>query len=442
MDDGSIRALLQGRAELVDANLAPPTAAQFVARRVRRRRSAAGVVAAVAVVVMVVALTVALRSGRPHAAPATGPIKPVGHVDAEQLARYRWQALPAAPIVARDDAASVWTGTQLLVWGGASSQGDTSRLWADGAAYTPATRSWQMLPPAPISARSSPVSVWTGTQLIVWGGEDAKSAQLSDGASYDPATRHWTRMATAPVTHWEYNGGVALVWTGRAAVLFTVPGTDGIPWPSDILVHAYDPRSNSWTALPSAPFTTDNSCTCVSALATDKALYVWTSQLPGYQLRPSAHRWRPSPVRPLRGNCIDGAVWTGASIVLPADWESIACGGDSAVPQNKIKISGTVVDAAGRRRTLARTPTAVVFPDAQIWTGRALLTLPIGTPQAWDPRTNTWHALAPTPRSIGINGGFPAVVWTGTTLIVWGQPAGIHGDTSGVPSGVELGPPR
>jgi hypothetical protein len=48
----------------------------------------------------------------------------------------RWSALPAAPLRGRTDAGGVWTGNQMIVWGGMS-VGDLTTVLTDGAAYTP-----------------------------------------------------------------------------------------------------------------------------------------------------------------------------------------------------------------------------------------------------------------------------------------------------------------
>lgn len=61
---------------------------------------------------------------------------------------------------------SVWTGTQMVVWGG----GDNDP-YSDGARYNPAGNSWTaMSTVARPTARAGHVAVWTGTEMILWGG--------------------------------------------------------------------------------------------------------------------------------------------------------------------------------------------------------------------------------------------------------------------------------
>ena len=46
-------------------------------------------------------------------------------------------------------------------------------------------------------------AVWTGSRLVVWGGASAAGGEdpppLADGAAYDPAENRWTKMAAAPL---------------------------------------------------------------------------------------------------------------------------------------------------------------------------------------------------------------------------------------------------
>jgi hypothetical protein len=80
----------------------------------------------------------------------------------------------------------VWTGRELLVWGGVAN-GIGGRFLADGAALDPATGAWTPLPSAPIRGRDRHVAVWTGQELLVWGGCCAGTQLLADGAAFRPS---------------------------------------------------------------------------------------------------------------------------------------------------------------------------------------------------------------------------------------------------------------
>jgi hypothetical protein len=54
-----------------------------------------------------------------------------------------------------------------------------------GVAYSPETNRWQLLPQAPLARTTEHSAVWTGQELIVWGGESCTdSCHRADGAAY------------------------------------------------------------------------------------------------------------------------------------------------------------------------------------------------------------------------------------------------------------------
>ncbi|PYJ31882.1 MAG: galactose oxidase, partial [Verrucomicrobia bacterium] len=62
---------------------------------------------------------------------------------------------------------AVWTGTEMIVWGGT----DNSSFLNTGGRYNPGTNSWTATSTtsAP-AARDFHTAVWTGSEMIVWGG--------------------------------------------------------------------------------------------------------------------------------------------------------------------------------------------------------------------------------------------------------------------------------
>jgi hypothetical protein len=78
-----------------------------------------------------------------------------------------WRRLAAAPLSPRVGHSAVWTGSELLIWGGGP---PGSRPEADGAAYDPAADRWRRLPPAPLAGRLRHAAVWTGSEMLLWGG--------------------------------------------------------------------------------------------------------------------------------------------------------------------------------------------------------------------------------------------------------------------------------
>ena len=88
-----------------------------------------------------------------------------------------------------------------------------------GWRYSPVTDTWK-----PMSSRGAPpasghlIGVWSGTEMIVWGGRREGSGLLSSGGLYNPATDTWnlTSMSRAP----SGRGQGAAVWTGEGMLMF------------------------------------------------------------------------------------------------------------------------------------------------------------------------------------------------------------------------------
>ena len=64
-----------------------------------------------------------------------------------------------------------------------------------GGRYNPSTDSWTATSTtnAP-AARGGHTAVWTGSEMIVWGGDDG--SDLNTGGRYNPSTDSWTATST------------------------------------------------------------------------------------------------------------------------------------------------------------------------------------------------------------------------------------------------------
>jgi Sporulation and spore germination len=102
-----------------------------------------------------------------------------------------WRRL--APTSGRLGAAVVWTGSRFLVWGGRTGPGATLAL-RHGQSYEPIGNRWSPLPRSPLPGRVDPTAVWTGRELIVWGGSTTfcrlnnpcHTRYHADGAAFRP----------------------------------------------------------------------------------------------------------------------------------------------------------------------------------------------------------------------------------------------------------------
>ncbi len=103
-----------------------------------------------------------------------------------------WRRLPGMGYYNRWEFAAVWTGRQVLVWGGLTGTLQNPEIPPHGVAYDPAVNLyyWSAMPRAPLRGRGGPAAVWTGRQMIVWGGAipgPQQNTLATDGAAYQPS---------------------------------------------------------------------------------------------------------------------------------------------------------------------------------------------------------------------------------------------------------------
>ena len=139
----------------------------------------------------------------------------------------------------RRDPAVVWTGGEMIVWGGYFSDGRKNRYFNTGGQYNPITNSWLATTAtgAPDS-RTGHTAVWNGSEMIVWGGlsDDGSSTQFfSTGGRYCAQAAPAITLDTKRRKVAEINT-VRLNWSGanstdidlyRDSVLIVTTANDG-----------------------------------------------------------------------------------------------------------------------------------------------------------------------------------------------------------------------
>jgi N-acetylneuraminic acid mutarotase len=158
-----------------------------------------------------------------------------------------WVATSSGPNlpVGRAGNSAVWTGSEMIVWGGYYyDSGD--RYPNNAGRYSPSTDSWLATSSGANvpSGRNGHTAVWTGTEMIVWGGSGSDGANINTGGRYNPSTDSWLATSTgasvpsarrAHAALW--TGTEMLVWGGQTFSLSRA-NTGG----------RYTPSSNSWTS--------------------------------------------------------------------------------------------------------------------------------------------------------------------------------------------------
>lgn len=158
------------------------------------------------------------------------------------------QGTPNELLAGNDVFAGVWTGSEVVMWGGcdtgAPQCADTASgvdATGGGLAYDPETDEWRVLATSPLARRDRPSAVWTGDEMLVWGGRPAEGAGGAYGAAYDPEDDSWRIIADAPIPPRTLH---STVWTGSEMMVWGGPDAAGA---------AYNPESDSWRLLPEAP---------------------------------------------------------------------------------------------------------------------------------------------------------------------------------------------
>ena len=206
-------------------------------------------------------------------------------------------------VVAPCHRAIVATDDELIFWGGDQESCDYESPTGDpGMAYNPDTGMWRQLPASPLSPVVAPTGVWTGSEVIICCGLTSQQT-----ASYDPVGDVWRILAQSPLS-----GPFAeSVWTGREMIVvteqaiaayspaediwrslpgppeavgrlndFVWTGTEVVVWPvwptgevqrRVMRGQALDPAAGSWRTLPEPPAWP----AAPDMVLTDDSLVIW-----------------------------------------------------------------------------------------------------------------------------------------------------------------------
>lgn len=228
-----------------------------------------------------------------------------------------WSELPPSPLTPRSSPAAVWTGEEMIIWGGWADTGDGTPL-GDGAAFSPGTGRWRMVPPAPLGSRVPAAAVWTGRELVIWG-DASRFQEARDGAAYDPEADRWRSLPPAPVALNE----VSASWTGAEMIVFGAL-LDGSNWSKRQHAEgiAYDPRTDKWRRIAPYPLSPQASWTTWM----EDELLVWDYELNAGAFDPAHDSWRDLADLPLDfSECYPRSVRVGRAVFA---WH---CGGPAAL---------------------------------------------------------------------------------------------------------------
>ncbi len=297
--------------------------------------------------------------------------------------------LDPGPLSPRFGASVLWTGEEMIVWGGGGNTHGRPEL-VDGAAFDPLEDRWRMLPPSPLSPGQPTRAVWARDRMIVVGSRAT--------AEYVPAVDQWRVIAAGiepPPSE------RLLRWAGDRLALWNDQG-----------LHRLDRAAGAWVPMDGPGF--GNADPWATALL---EIDDWLA------------------VAALRnGNC------TGRQIALQSDagWEGLPpvsldtpSHADCSYPHQMAWVGERLLaweaqdhptmalDMDSREWSQIATITLQSHesPDGPVPMGDRLLVPRYGSGAVYDANTGFWEPVA-----LPGDGTAPTMVWTGTELLMWGAP--------------------
>jgi hypothetical protein len=321
----------------------------------------------------------------------------------------------------RFDHSAVWTGSEMIVWGGMYYHNGLYDLLNTGGRYNPSTDNWVLTSTGancPSARDHKPAAVWTGTEMIIWGGNS--SGGLNTGGRYNPLTDSWAATsigAGCPSARYGHTaiwtGTEMIIWGGYGGSLYNTGGR-------------YNPSTDTWT-------TTSTGTNCPSgrelhtAVWTDTEMIIWGGGNPsggelndGGRYNPSTDQWASVSTG---SGCPTArwqhtAVWTGTRMMVWGGW----IGGTGSLNTGGIynpSLDTWVVISTGTDCPSARYSHTAVWTETEmiVWGGGSSGYYNNGG--RYNPAFDTW-----TPVSTGTNcpsaRSDHTAIWSGSEMIVWG----------------------
>jgi hypothetical protein len=319
---------------------------------------------------------------------------------------------------------AVWTGSKLIVWGGQ----DDNTYVNTGGIYDPIGDRW-----SPITTTGAPTrralcpAVWTGSKMIIWGGA-TPGPDYPDEAIYNPTTDSWRPITTTndPGPRTSHTA----IWTGiptegGTGQMIIWGGVDDVGFYTNT-GYAYNTELDTWGTITTTGAPSPRGSH--TAIWTGGEMIIWGGYSVGPTVFNTGARYNPitdiwTPITTTDAPSPRGShttIWTGQEMIV---WGG---GGVS---------NGTLTNAGARYnpaidKWLPITTTGAPAPRAYhttIWTGSKMIvwgglnvetSIVFNTGGIYDPQTDTWSDIsitdAPSPRLDH------TAVWTDSEMIIWG----------------------
>lgn len=347
-----------------------------------------------------------------------------------------WFPTDASAPTPRGIHVAVWTGTEMIIWGGR----DFLTKFNTGGRYLPSTNTWAAGGTSTIGApteRAWHTAVWTGTEMIVWGGYDG--GFLNTGGRYNPSTNTWAEGGTSTKNAPTGRNYHSAVWTGTEMIVWGGHGNGYLNTGG-----RYDPSTNTWAAGGTSAIGAPTGRMMHTAVWTKDEMIVWGGAADhddtfktGGRYDPSTDTWTAGGISTTHApiaRCCHTAVWTGREMIIWGGWwydgniHIENTGGRYSPYTDTWERGGTSIVKAPRER----------IHHSAVWTGAEMIiwggigSADLNTGGRYNPSTNQWAAGGTTTANAPTARYSHRAVWTGAEMIVWGGVNDIWLNTGGV----------
>ena len=318
-----------------------------------------------------------------------------------------WASMKGPLVEERSGHSAVWTGAEMIIWGGHA--GDV--YFNNGGRYDPGTDTWTTISTlnAP-SERYDHAAVWTGSEMIIWGGR-SKNSYLNDGGRYDPGNDTWQTINNANSPDGRIN--FTTVWTNEEMIIW---GGENSNKQNINTGGRYRPSTDAWTAT-----TTDGAPgprSLHTAVWTGMEMIVWggTAGNSGGRYDPAANTWIATNTEGAPAERFEhSAVWTGNDMII---WGGRWCEQENCFGYMDGSRYNPATDS-WVPVTTDNAPSERLRPSA-IWTGAEMIIWGGNSYSGsrYDPFSDIWVDMSTVNAPSGTVDD--SAIWTGTEMIIWG----------------------
>ena len=352
----------------------------------------------------------------------------------------------------RYDHVAVSTGAKMIIWGGDSGLMAADSTLGTGGVYDPVKNAWTEVATAGApAARRTAAAVWTGSEMIVWGGvtfNSIPSTIFNNGGTYDPQANSWRAVSTvgAPVARFAHTavwtGSEMIVWGGYSHTFNFAPtnGLAGDPVGEQAIIDfgplnsggIYNPLTDTWRPVSTvnAPPPRGEH----TAIWTGSRMIVWGGDGPKSNLAgggiydPVTDTWTPtSGIGEPSARDAHTAVWTGSRMIIwggTGGTDNVRTGGVFDPVANSWKATSLTASPSARELHVG-----VAIRGRMIVWGGSTAGDEVNSGGIYDPETDTWTTTTISGAPSGRRQA--TAVSAGSTMIVWGGFDGDHDVSSG-----------